>query len=116
MGGLGFTAFEEDIKSSPTGTGNNGMLDVLAAAAWVKQEASNLGMDPNSIVVAGESSGAADAAIMTMVPAAQGLISGSISESGGVYAQNLTGAIEYTKRMAKAAGCDGIFEPIKKCM
>ena len=51
-----------------------------------------------------------------MVPAAQGLISGSISESGGVYAQNLTGAIEYTKRMAKAAGCDGIFEPIKKCM
>jgi carboxylesterase type B len=115
LGGLGFSAFEEDVNSEH-GTGNNGMLDTLAAATWVKREAQNLGADPNRIVVFGESSGAADAAIMSLVPAARGLISGSISESGGLYSQNLTGAIEYTKRMAREVGCDGRIEPIKKCM
>jgi carboxylesterase type B len=115
LGGLGFAAFAED-SSSPHGTGNSGMLDILAAASWVKREAHNLGVDPNRIVAVGESSGAADAAILTFVPAAKGLISGSISESGGLYSQNLTGAIANTKRMAKAVGCTGTREPIKKCM
>ena len=31
------------------GTGNNGMLDVLAAAHWLKQEAAALGADPGTV-------------------------------------------------------------------
>ena len=43
-------------------------------------------------------------------------MSGSISESGGLYSQNMTGALAYTRQMAKAAGCDGVVEPIKRCL
>lgn len=51
-----------------------------------------------------------------MSPLARGIVSGSISESGGLYAQSLTDAIENTKKMARRCGCDGVFENIKACM
>jgi para-nitrobenzyl esterase len=88
LGVFGFSAFKEDAKH-PFGSGNNGMYDILTAAEWIKKEAKNLGGDPSRIIVFGESSGATDAQLMTMAPPARGLITGSIGESGGLYASDL---------------------------
>jgi len=113
LGGLGWAAFEEDVGK---GTGNAGMHDILSAITWLKREAARLGADGERIVVFGESSGATDAQILTLAPAARGLVSGSIGESGGLYAQSLAGALNNTRQMARAAGCDGGAEGIKACM
>ena len=117
LGGLGFAAFVEDgVNASGIGTGNNGMLDILAAAKWIQREADALGADATRIVAFGESSGATDAQILTLVGAARGVIAGSIAESGGLYANSLADAAAATKRMASSAGCHGVAEPIKVCM
>jgi para-nitrobenzyl esterase len=115
LGALGFAAFEGDVHSSH-GTGNAGMYDVLAAATWLKREAHNLGGDPDSIIVFGESSGGTDAQLMTMAPPARGLITGSIGESGGLYAHSLNDSLKTTLEVALKVGCDGIFRPMKECM
>ena len=115
LGALGFAAFEEDVKAKKS-TGNFGMHDVLAAAGWIQSNAKGLGGDPTRMIVFGESSGATDAQILSMVPSARGIVSGSISESGGLYAQSLEDAIKNTKEMAYSVGCDGVFEPIKQCL
>ena len=70
LGGFGFAAFIEDVNGTQ-GTGNAGMRDVLAAAEWVRREAPALGADPSRIVAFGESSGATDAQILTLTPAAR---------------------------------------------
>ena len=78
LGVFGWSAFKED-EHSKVGNGNNAMYDVLAAAEWLKREAAVLGADPERIVIFGESSGATDAQLMTLVPAARGLVSGKES-------------------------------------
>lgn len=113
LGALGFAAFEEDLGSA-AGTGNNGFHDILTAAEWLKREAPHLGADPGRIIVFGESSGATDAQLLSMIPAARGVIQGSIGESGGLYAQSLADSIMNTKRVAKAVGCSG--NRIKECL
>ena len=99
LGVFGWSAFKED-EHSKVGNGNNAMYDVLAAAEWLKREAAALGADPERIVIFGESSGATDAQLMTLVPAARGLVSGAIAESGGLYASDVEDAISTTKQVA----------------
>lgn len=122
LGAFGFAAFAEDLAprageardgagagdgstNSAGGTGNNGMHDVLAAAAWLRRAAPGLGADPNRIIAFGESSGGTDAQLLTLSPAARGVIHGSISESGGLYAQSLDEAIKNTRKVGAAVGC-----------
>jgi len=115
LGLFGFSAFEGDDKSS-SGAGNNGLLDVLAAAAWLKRYGAHFGADPDRMVVFGESSGATDAQILTMSPAAAGVFSGSIAESGGLYANKLHDAIQNTRKVARAVGCDGVGPSMRECL
>ena len=61
LGMLGFSAFAKEKGDG--GQGNNGILDILAAAKWLKNEAASFGGDPASITAFGESSGATDAQV-----------------------------------------------------
>jgi para-nitrobenzyl esterase len=115
LGPLGFAAFKEDANTTD-GTGNAALQDILAAAQWLQREAPNFGGNPNRIIAFGESSGASDSAVLTMVPAAAGLIQGSISESGGPYASSLDDAVNATAQLGLAVGCTGQLEPLKQCM
>lgn len=105
LGLFGFAAFEEDLASGGS-TGNAGLLDILAAAAWLRREAPAFGGDPDRLVLFGESSGATDAQILTMVEAARTTVAGSIAESGGLYAIDLVEALHSTRAVAAAVGCD----------
>jgi len=53
--------------------------------------------------------------LMSFSPLTRGLINGTIGESGGLYANDLEDALEATKKVARKAGCKGIFEDLKKC-
>jgi para-nitrobenzyl esterase len=72
---------------------NLGLMDQLAALEWVRDNIASFGGDPHRVVIAGESAGAAAVGTLLAVPAADGLIAGAISQSGG-WEYNALGSAE----------------------
>jgi para-nitrobenzyl esterase len=65
-------------------TGNEGILDQIAALEWVRDEIGGFGGDPHNVTVFGQSAGAISAAQLTIMPRARGLVHKVIQQSGGV--------------------------------
>src|SRR5829696_8396024 len=53
-------------------TGNEGLLDQLAALAWVRDEIASFGGDPENVTVMGQSAGAGSITAMLAMPQARG--------------------------------------------
>jgi para-nitrobenzyl esterase len=68
---------------SPTGDScaNAGLLDQIAALAWVRREIEAFGGDPGRVTVFGESAGAGSIAALLAMPAARGLLRRAILQS-----------------------------------
>lgn len=60
---------------------NRGLLDQAAALTWVRDNIAAFGGDPDKVTVAGQSSGAASAAALAVMPAARGLFRRAILHS-----------------------------------
>lgn len=78
LGLLGFAQSPDD----ETITGNNGLLDQVAAIKWVKNYISHFGGDTESITLAGESAGAISIAYHLVSPLSAGLFNRAIMQSG----------------------------------
>ena len=63
---------------------NVGMLDLVAALEWVRDNISNFGGDPGNVTIFGQSGGASRVGAMMTMPAAQGLYHKAIMETGGI--------------------------------
>ena len=61
--------------------GNAGMLDLLAALRWVRDNAEHFGGNPNNVTIFGQSGGAAKVIALMGMPAARGLFHKAIVES-----------------------------------
>lgn len=61
--------------------GNAGMLDVIAALKWVRQNIANFGGDPNNVSISGQSGGASKVAVLMAMPDAHGLFHKAIVQS-----------------------------------
>ncbi len=83
LGVLGFLDVEPMLGASYAGSANNGLRDVMAALAWVKEHVADFGGDPDRVTVGGESAGAKLTDTLMGVPAARPLFAQMISESGG---------------------------------
>jgi len=89
LGVMGFFSHPELSKESPHhGSGNYGLLDQLAALAWVKRNIAQFGGDPDNVTLFGESAGAIDAARLMASPLSTGLFRRVISESGPAFEQS----------------------------
>jgi len=83
VGPFGFLALPELRAESPHGgSGNYGLLDMIAALKWVQRNIGAFGGDPTQVTIAGQSAGAVAVNDLIMSPAASGLFARGIAESG----------------------------------
>lgn len=64
--------------------GNPGLLDLVAALKWVRDNIHAFGGDSGKVTIFGESGGGAKVALMMAMPQAAGLFRAAIIESGGI--------------------------------
>lgn len=63
-------------------SGNVGMLDIVLALAWVRDNIANFGGDPSQVTIFGQSGGGAKCATLMAMPAAHGLFHRVMTMSG----------------------------------
>jgi para-nitrobenzyl esterase len=88
---FGFLALPELTAESPRKTsGNYGMLDIVAALRWAKDNARAFGGDPDNITIMGESAGAGAVSALLTMPQTKGMYRRAIMESAPVFRKELT--------------------------
>ena len=64
------------------GSGNAGMLDIIAALEWVRDNIAAFGGDPGNVTIFGESGGGAKVSYLLAMPRAKGLFHKAVIQSG----------------------------------
>jgi para-nitrobenzyl esterase len=82
LGALGFLYLGELAAREGGAPANFGLLDQIAALAWVRENAAAFGGDPRRVTLFGQSAGAMCAAALLAAPRARGLASRAILQSG----------------------------------
>ena len=83
LGPFGFFSHPELTKESGhNASGNQAVLDALAALTWVQKNIAAFGGDPGNVTIFGESAGASLSAGLVGSPLAKGLFRRAISQSG----------------------------------
>src|ERR1051325_3303680 len=81
---FGFTYLGESAGSELAVSGTVGMLDIVAALQWVRDNIERFGCDPNLVTIFGQSGGGRKVATLMAMPGAKGLFHRAIIESGAV--------------------------------
>jgi para-nitrobenzyl esterase len=79
---LGFTYLGEAGGADFAQSGDAGVLDIVHALKWVRNNIARFGGDPNSVTVFGQSGGGRKVATLLAMPSAKGLFHRAIIESG----------------------------------
>jgi para-nitrobenzyl esterase len=79
---LGFTSLEEAGGTEFASSGDVGMLDIVAALRWVRDNIAEFGGDPNTVMIFGQSGGGRKVATLLAMPPAKGLFHRATIESG----------------------------------
>ena len=83
LGVLGWLAHPQlSAESRARVSGNYGLLDQIAALAWVRRNITAFGGDPANVTIAGESAGALSVMYLLVAPQARGLFAKAIAQSG----------------------------------
>lgn len=81
---FGYTYLGEAGGRDFASSGSAGMLDIVAALEWVRDNIDRFGGDPNLVTVFGQSGGGRKVATLMAMPSAKGLFHRAIVESGAV--------------------------------
>ena len=86
LGFLDLSAYGEEYKYS----GNLGMLDIISALEWIRDNIAKFGGDPKNITLFGQSGGGAKILSLMGMPKAIGLFHKGIEQSGAVDLMGIT--------------------------
>ncbi|MBO6062467.1 MAG: carboxylesterase/lipase family protein, partial [Bacteroidales bacterium] len=95
LGFLDLSAFGAKYAHS----GNLGMMDIVKALEWVRDNIANFGGDPSNVTIFGQSGGGGKVSTLMAMPSAKGLFSKAIVESGSI--TNLLSP-KYSRRIGAA--------------
>jgi len=96
LGPLGFTNLAGVGGEKYAASGNVGMLDIVAALEWVRDNIAGFGGDPGNVTIMGQSGGGAKVCILTAMPSAKGLFHKAVVLSG---ATTQTGDKGYAEKL-----------------
>jgi para-nitrobenzyl esterase len=82
LGMLGFLRLKDVTGGKIPSTGNEGLMDQVAALKWVKENIAAFGGDPSNVTVFGESAGGMSIGCLMVMPSARKLFQKAILESG----------------------------------
>lgn len=105
LGFLDLSAYGDKYKSSA----NVGIIDIVMALQWVKDNIAQFGGDPNNVTIFGQSGGGGKVGTLMCAPSAKGLFQKAIVESGS-YASKFMDA-EISKRIGAAILEELHFQP-----
>jgi para-nitrobenzyl esterase len=104
LGPLGYM-YLDHLDKKYTNSGNVGVLDLVLALEWVRDNASAFGGDPGNVTIFGQSGGGMKVCTVLTMPAAKGLAHKGIIESGSVVRAKLPEqAMEETDMILKELG------------
>jgi para-nitrobenzyl esterase len=82
LGPLGFLRLNDVTGGRIPSTGNEGLLDQIAALQWVRDNIAEFGGDPDNVTIFGESAGGMSVGALLAMPVARGLFHKAIAQSG----------------------------------
>ncbi|NRA03339.1 MAG: carboxylesterase/lipase family protein [Myxococcales bacterium] len=82
LGLFGFLRLDEATEGAIPASGNEGLLDQIAALRWVRENIAAFGGDPNNVTIFGESAGGMSVGTLMALPPAEGLFHRAIPQSG----------------------------------
>jgi len=96
LGPLGYANLAAVGGEKYASSGNVGMLDLVAALEWVRDNITNFGGDPGNVTIMGQSGGGAKVCTITAMPSAKGLFHKAVVLSG---AATTSGDREYSEKL-----------------
>ncbi|MBI2850946.1 MAG: carboxylesterase/lipase family protein [Chloroflexi bacterium] len=106
LGPLGFLRLKEATNGLIPATGNEGLLDQIAALRWVNDNIAAFGGDPANITVFGESAGAMSVGCLLAMPQARGLFQKAILQSGASTFRPRDPAVRIGERFLEGLGIE----------
>ena len=82
LGAFGYLHLEDIAGDACAGSSVAGMLDVVAALEWIRDNIAGFGGDAGNVTLFGQSGGGAKVSILMAMPAAHGLFHRAIIQSG----------------------------------
>ena len=84
LGALGFLDLSSVAGERFAASGNVGLLDIVAALEWVRDNIASFGGDPSNVTIFGQSGGGGKVSALLAMPRAKGLFHKAIVQSGSM--------------------------------
>jgi len=102
LGVFGFLATSDLAKEADGAAGNYGLMDMVSALEWVKENIAQFDGDPGNVTIFGESAGSSAVCTLMAVQPARGLFQKAIGESGAALNVGSHGPEELAEREKQA--------------